>query len=170
MLTKLLPLIFLIFGSGVGVSAGLYLAPEPLFIEGESTNGNSHSGAKKTHASLTDPHGNTVGSLATEFVKMNNQFVIPVVENETIAALVVVSLNLETLVGNSEQVYAREPKLRDAFLRVLFDYANMGGFHGSFTSAQRLDLLRSTLLDVARKELGRDVIDVLIVEIIRQDT
>ena len=172
MLTKLLPLVFLVFGTGIGVSAALYMTPEekPPTMKEENTGQNLHSNAKEANAPPTDSHGNDIASPTTEFVKLNNQFVIPVVENDVIAALVVVSLSLETLIGNSEKIYAREPKLRDAFLRVLFDHANMGGFHGAFTSAQRLDLLRSTLREVAQKELGPSLIDVLIVEIIRQDT
>jgi len=64
----------------------------------------------------------------------------------------------------------REPKLRDSFLRVLFDHANMGGFEGNFTNAQVLGRLRAALREVAQQDLGVDVAqDVLIVEIARQD-
>ncbi|MEO9777873.1 MAG: flagellar basal body-associated FliL family protein [Sedimentitalea sp.] len=105
----------------------------------------------------------------TEFVKLNNQFVVPIVQADRVAALVVLSLSLETQAGARERVFEREPKLRDMFLRVLFDHANMGGFDGSFTRPGKLDVLRQSLADVAQKELGDDVESVLITDIARQD-
>lgn len=172
MLAKILPIIFLLIGVGGGIGAGLFLAPDSnLGSEAsEHANDGSNTSMEDSHAPMMDAHGNVIDSSATEFVAMSNQFVIPVVKNDTIAALVVVSLSLETRYGISEKIYAREPKLRDAFLRVLFDHANMGGFHGAFTSAETLDLLRSALREVAQKQIGAGVLDVLIVDIIRQDT
>lgn len=104
-----------------------------------------------------------------EYVKLNNQFVIPVVSRDRISSLVVLSLSLETTAGQRARVYEQEPKLRDAFLRVLFDHANIGGFNGPFTQEDRLGPLRTALRDAARKELGKDVRNVLIVDIVRQD-
>ncbi len=62
-----------------------------------------------------------------------------------------------------------EPKLRDVFLRVLFDHANAGGFSGSFTKTTRMNTLRMGLLEAAQKALGPVVSDVLIVDVVRQD-
>lgn len=155
MLSKLIPVIFLALGTGAGIAAAMFMAPDPaLHAEAE------HEDPKDTHAETGD----------TEYVKLNNQFVIPVILNERVASLVVMSLSLETTTKISETVYAHEPKLRDVFLRVLFDHANMGGFQGAFTQSDTLDLLRTALREVAQKELGDEVVDVLIIDISRQDT
>ena len=66
-------------------------------------------------------------------------------------------------------IYSKEPKLRDSFLQVLFDHANIGGFDGAFTNANNLAVLRGALREVAQKDMGDQVTDVLIVEIARQD-
>ena len=71
--------------------------------------------------------------------------------------------------GQRETVYAREPKLRDAFLQVLFDHANMGGFRGTFTDSNNMDVLRNALNETARKSMGDLILDVLIMDIARQD-
>ena len=71
--------------------------------------------------------------------------------------------------GQKEAVYAKEPKIRDSFLQVLFDHANIGGFDGAFTNANNLDVLRGALREIAQKDVGEQVIDVLIAEIARQD-
>lgn len=179
MIAKILPLIFLLVGTGGGIGAGLFLAPGSSSRSESDKNAveNSRESTEDANAPkansrdpMTDSQGNPIDSSATEFVKMSNQFVIPVVKNDQIEALVVVTLSLETRNGISEEIYRREPKLRDAFLRVLFDHSNMGGFHGVFTTAETMDLLRTALREVAQKEIGPDLVDVLIVDIIRQDT
>ncbi|MDP5220022.1 flagellar basal body-associated FliL family protein [Ruegeria sp. 2205SS24-7] len=105
-----------------------------------------------------------------EFLKMSKQFVVPLLDGEHLAGLANLALSLEVAPGTSEPFYAREPKLRDAFLQVLFDHANTGGFDGAFTMSGKLDPLRQALLDAAQHELGPDVVHaVLIVDIARQD-
>ena len=96
--------------------------------------------------------------------------VIPVMQGGKVAAMVVLALSLEVSTGSTEAVYAREPKLRDQFLQVLFDHANTGGFAGSFTDASNLILLRKALLEAAQAVLGQELVrDVLISDIARQD-
>ena len=109
-------------------------------------------------------------SSTTDFVRLNNQFIIPILSGDRVAALVVLSLSLEITPGQSEYIYLREPKLRDAFLQVLFDHANTGGFSGAFTDTTNLVQLRRSLLGEARLVLGEVVQNVLITEIARQDS
>ena len=101
---------------------------------------------------------------------MNNQFVVPVVHDGRVDALVVLSLSLEVEAGNTEAVYLREPKLRDTFLQVMFDHANVGGFSGSFTDGSILIVLRTGLKEAAAMIMGTTVRDVLITDIARQDS
>lgn len=156
MLKKILPVLFLIFGVGAGAGAAIYLGVDKT----EDTE-------EQTEQMSSDDHDMPPESF--DYVKLNNQFVIPIVDGEDISALVVMSLSLETTFGMTETIYAREPKLRDAFLQVMFDHANMGGFDGSFTNSDTLDLLRRALREVAQNEFGTEVTNVLIVGIARQD-
>lgn len=163
MIRKLLPALLALVGLGIGATAGLFLrpaAPEPAVAEATETEpeADAHEAAPA--------HDET----APEYVKMNNQFVIPVLEGGRVASMVIVSLSLEVASGSSEQVYSREPKLRDAFLQVLFDHANAGGFRGAFTDGSNLILLRKALLEKARSVIGDVVRDVLISDIARQDS
>ena len=106
----------------------------------------------------------------TEFVKLNNQFVVPIVEDGRVSSLVIMSLSVEVTLGTAEAVFSREPKLRDAMLQIMFDHANAGGFDGVFTDGANLILLRQALLEVARKTLNDSVKEVLISDIVRQDS
>lgn len=154
MLSKLLPFLLVPLGIGAGVGAAVYLMPPQENEETAVSSSRERAEARKDDS---------------DYVKMNNQFVIPVVSRDRITSLVILSLTLETAQGQRERVYGREPKLRDAFLRVLFDHANMGGFNGPFTQEGRLEPLRVALREVAQRELGTDIHNVLIVDIARQD-
>lgn len=170
MIRKLLPIILAFSGLGVGVGAGLFLRPaaEP---GGHAAAGDAADAEKAPAADEGQDEGGETDHEqgAAEYVKMNNQFVVPVVQDGRVDALVVLSLSLEVEAGNSETVYLREPKLRDTFLQVMFDHANVGGFSGSFTDGSNLIVLRTNLKEAAAMILGTSVRDVLITDIARQD-
>lgn len=172
MIRLLSPFILLLLGIGGGVGAGLALrpaaAPEPAMIA--ATPAECPPGADAAH-DITPPSENAPeGGGEHEYIKLNNQFVVPVVSRDMVAALVVMSLSVEIEPGQAESVYRHEPKLRDSFLQVLFDHSNMGGFKGEFTDANNMDVLRGALTEVARATLGNLVKGVLITDIARQDT
>ena len=159
---KIFPLILGLVGLGAGVGAGVFLRPDPpepdVILEADAQ-----------AATETSPEEGIDESSGSDFVKLNNQFVIPVVTEQEVQALVVLSMGLEVVPGGSEGFYQLEPKLRDAFLKVLFDHANSGGFDGVFTEGRRMENLRRALLEAARKVMGDRVKDVLVTDILRQD-
>ena len=164
---KLLPIILAILGLGAGIGAGLALKPTQVETAEEALCGEvemipSTQEEQQSENSVEEESN-------SDFLKMNNQFVVPVVANNKVTALVVMSLSLEMEPGTSEAFYQREPKLRDAFLQVLFDHANSGGFDGVFTEGRKLENLRSALLETARKTMGTSVRKVLVTDILRQD-
>lgn len=193
----LLPILLLLLGVGGGVGAGIMLGggEEPTAegdhspAEGEEHADEEHAGddehaddghgGEEDHAE-DDGHGEEEdhgdpprvepAGEGTEYVRINNQFVVPIVRNGSVRSLVVMSLSLEVDTGNSTSVFNYEPRLRDSFLRVMFAHANVGGFDGRFTEADAMAPLRSALREAAQSVLGRgSTHDVLITDIIRQD-
>jgi flagellar FliL protein len=176
---KLLPVLLALLGLGGGIGAGLALKPAPPAAEVVAeADGGAHGEAAahvQGEAAEAPPasaaHGGTEEAAAEEdYVKLNNQFVVPVVADGKVTALVVMSVSLQVGAGGRETVFAREPKLRDSFLQVLFDHANAGGFDGTFTTAENLRTLRMALLEAARSVLGETVTDILIIDMMRQDS
>jgi hypothetical protein len=161
MLRLALPVMLMLLGVAGGVGAGL-LGGTPA-ADGPEAHPPA-AGADRAEAEAPDG-----ASGGTEFVRLNNQFVVPIVRDGSVRSLVVMSLTLEVASGNNEAVFDREPRLRDSFLQVLFAHANAGGFDGSFTDATAMDPLRDALGDAARGVLGPVARDVLIVDITRQD-
>ena len=149
MLRILIPVLLFLVATGGGVGAGLFLRPAP------------------------DPQESAAPPPVkppSDYVKLPNQFVVPYVENGRVQSLVIMSLSLEVPVGGTEATFAKEPKLRDGFLQVLYQHANAGGFQGNFTEAANLEPLRRALLEVAKSILADGVSDVLISELVRQDS
>ncbi len=165
MLKKVVPIVLLFVGSGVGVGAGMALRPETEHVE--LSKDETH---QEQEATEVVPYGPDNPAPAMDYVKLNNQFVVPIVKDRIVVALVVLALSLEVPEGSKEAVFRREPKLRDSFLQVLFDHANIGGFDGAFTEANNLAVLRGALREAGQKDMGVNIIkDVLILEIARQD-
>lgn len=168
MIKKLLPIVLLMIGTGAGVGAGIFMRPPPLDPEAQNGGqGIDESEALEKRDAKKDPNTPPPNK---EYVKLNNQFVVPIVKEAKVQALVVIALSVEVPEGMQDLVFQKEPKLRDAFLQVLFDHANVGGFDGSFTDANVMAVLRNALKETAQKILGADkASDVLIIEIARQD-
>lgn len=159
MIKKLLPILLALIGAGAGIGAGIALRPAP-----EPPTAEEAAAAAKAAEEEVSPEN------MPEYVRLNNQFVVPVVKEGRVTAMVIMALSLEVTAGTTPEVYAREPKLRDEFLQILFEHANAGGFDGSFTDGDNLVLLRRSFLEVAKKIFGDKVTDVLINDIARQDS
>jgi hypothetical protein len=170
MLKKLLPVVLLLVGVGGGIGAGIALRPPqsesaPTELADPETADTPSAPVESADTRSTDDRSRG----AFDYVELNNQFVVPVVHEELVDSLVVMSLSVEVESGLTDTVYEREPKLRDGFLQVLFDHANMGGFEGEFTNSNNMDVLRSALTEVAQDIVGKGVTGILITDLARQD-
>ncbi|WP_327285168.1 flagellar basal body-associated protein FliL [Ruegeria halocynthiae] len=166
-------MVFLLIGLAGGIGAGMILAPSAETKEGakeKKAETKADKSKDKSAKSKSGKAGKKEKQGEFEYLKITKQFVIPVVDADRISALVTMSLSLEVTPGMTEAFYAIEPKLRDGFLQVMFDHANTGGFDGAFTESDNLKVLRQALWEVARKDLGDDVSQVLIMSVSRQDT
>jgi len=104
-----------------------------------------------------------------EYVKFNSQFVVPIQTDGHVTALLVANLQLEVNQGSTEEAFLREPRIRDAFLKILFEMAAEGSFDGDMFAPTVQMELRGRLLSAARKVLGDEVNAVLISDFLKQD-
>lgn len=149
----LLPLILGLAGLAAGAGAGWMLRPPPEPVE-------TQAAAPAFAPTPTE----------LETLRMPNHFVVPVLEDGRVRSMVVMSLALELAPGHRVSLAKHEPRLRSIFLQAMFDHSNLGGFEGVFTSGEALLALRRALRDAARAEIGPDLHDVLITEILRQES
>lgn len=188
---KLLPILLALIGLIGGLAAGQFLKPPPEEHAEEggghgAEGGGAHGAAEEGHGG---GHGDGHGEMAAEdpssipkpedhdpeqaalfsYVPIDKQFVVPLVGEARVKAMIIMSLSIETTSEGVETVRQREPKLRDVFLQVLFRHAQSGGFDGVFTGGQVMADLRASLRDAARGVLGDAANDVLVTDIVRQD-
>lgn len=184
---KLLPVLLALLGLGGGVAAGHFLKPAPEKPAAEAEDAHAtdakeadpHAEADPKADAHADDHADPAHAPGEddahapespwEYVKLDSQFVVPVMGEARVASLIVLSISLEVTQGTSAEVYSREPKLRDSFLRVLFEHERAGGFAGVFTDQRVLGELRANLRAAARAVLGKLANDVLVTDILRQD-
>ncbi len=107
--------------------------------------------------------------LPSAFHEMEKHFVVPILGPERTRGMMLLSLGLEVTESELAAVRALEPRLRDAFLRVMFEHANAGGFDGRFTATRQMDSLRMALRETAQS-MQPGVREVLIVDVVRQDS
>jgi flagellar protein FliL len=162
---KLLPVLLAVLGLGGGLAAGTLLKPAP---EAPAMPGDPDYATVPDPDPTADPDPDAEKP-AFDYARMDSQFVVPVMADGQVRAMVVLSISLEVAPGSANDVHARGPKLRDGFLRVLFEHERAGGFSGVFTDSRTLGDLRARLLVVAKGVLGAVVNDVLVTDILRQD-
>lgn len=154
---KLFALVLILFGISTGVAAGLYFKPTPAVqLETEPVVQNDHAPA---HTPVSD----------TDFLKLDGQFLIPLIDDKAVRSMVAMTLELEIELGSKDGLYSKAPKLRDAFLQIMFDHANAGGFSGRFTDSSNMDILKTALLETGKFITNDQVISILITDIARQD-
>lgn len=154
-MSRLLPVLIALLALALGAGAGFRLRPAP----------GAEDVVTGTDLASAEPEPAGPGSA----LRLDKQFVVPLVEDGRVTGLVVLTLGLDVDPAVRDQVFATEPRLRDAFLRVLFDHANAGGFSGNFTNISVREALRRALRESARATLGQGVSDVLIIDMLRQD-
>ena len=148
----------LLVGGGSGVGAGLLLAPEEEIIAepGSSSDETAYEEAEQGEDTVL------------AYANFSDQFIVPIVGENDVQGMVVLSIGIEVEEEALQSVYDKEPKLRAEFLQSLFNHANHGGFDENFTAFSAMDSLRRELRTIARNEVGRAVREVLILDIIRQ--
>lgn len=176
-MNKILPIIMALLGIGVGGALGFFLKPAPApsaateeHAEAPGADVGSGHGADAAHAEATvGEKGSDAPPEGREYVTIGKQMIIPVVEGGETKALMLFELALDVPAGTSESFFSVEPRIRDAFLRVLFEMSYTGAFLSTYTDDRVVTELRQNLLAEARHQLGKSVADVLILDMIRQE-
>jgi len=145
----------LVVGGGLGFGGGMFLFPaEPAAEAVESTPADD---------------SDTVEAEEVAYADFSEQFIIPLILDDEVDALMILSISLEVDASILETVFDQEPKLRSEFLQSMFNHANNGGFTGNFTQFSAMASLKRELLAIAQNVLGPAVNSVLILDAVRQD-
>lgn len=153
---------------------------------GASSAGNSEVGHGKADATSDNAHGSdkdhakdkpgghggdgyAKSSEEKEFLNFKRQFVVPVLRDDSVSALILLNIAIETPAGKRDDMYRLEPRFRDAFIRELLQLSDSGYFDAELTSPETYEVIRETLYRAASDISNEGVGDVLILDLTRQD-
>lgn len=159
MLKKVMPILALLLGLVGGATSAVLLALSDTELS-----------AAGEHIAANDPGPDHTDQGDLEIVKLPSQFVVPVIIDNRVRAMVILTVALEVGAGNGDTVRALEPKLRDEFLAELFNLAAMDGFRDELLTRQTLELVKRALTERSREVIGSKAVNVLITDMARQDT
>lgn len=165
---RLLPVLLMILGLGGGLGAGYVLRPAPEPVE--TVDAAEVTATPEGRTAAPPPIPPSQRPDGAEVVRLPNPFLVPLIGDGRVRAVVVVGLALDLAPGHVIDMPRDEPRLRAIFLQKLFDHANLGGFDGVFTGGEPLLTLRRGLLEAARGAFGAAIHDVLIVDLVRQES
>lgn len=147
-------------GVFVGQMAKARLAPAPESYAPDA--------AAKAGGTTTTPESK-VSDPDVAYLRFKRQFVIPVLGEEGVESLVLLNIAIALDEAVQEEVFAHEPKFRDAFVRELLQISDAGYFNDSLTTPTTYEVLRETLIRAARDISEKGVVDVLILDLSKQD-
>lgn len=166
-MSRIIALVIVLAGLAGGLALGVALRPDggveaAAGADAEAAGPSAGADAAGSAAPDTEVAGRA-------YVKLARQIVIPVVRDRRTEALMLFELALDVPSGMTERAYAIEPRLRDAFLRVLLEMSYTGAFSRDYTDERVLRELRDKLRHAAGRLLDAEVFDVLILDMLRQE-
>lgn len=165
----LFPIILAIFAAGGVLAADMVRgdgAPATVSDKGHDKKADGHGKPEKA-----DSHGKSDKSYGgdTDFIKFKRQFVVPVLKDNAVDALILINLALEVPARERDEMFRLEPRFRDAFIRELLQLSDDGYFDQELTSSDTYEILRETLSRAASDISDGGVNKILILDLSRQD-
>ena len=164
---KILPIILLLIGILGGGAAGVFLKPAPAPMEKEMMD--KKEAMAKEDGEEGEPTKDGEAGPGRAYVKIGRQTIIPVLDGGETRALMLFELAVDVPAEDAGVVHEMEPRLRDAFLRELFQMSYTGACLTEFTDDRVMEELRRNLTRAARNYVGEDLREVLILDVMRQE-
>jgi uncharacterized protein YxeA len=174
-ITSLVAIIFIAIGSFAGV-----MLKTPTTA---AAGGSDHSESEDDHGDhddhKKDDHGKKKGDAKkgdkyassgdSEYFKFSREFVVPVMREDQVKSLVILHVTLETASGEADKLFSEEPKLRDNIMTTLIGLSNDGRTLDEPTNIEHYEMIRSMLLMNLRDSVSEGIVNVLIVDMAKQD-
>lgn len=103
------------------------------------------------------------------YYKFSREFVVPVIRNNRVDALVILNLSLESDAAISQKLFEMEPKLRDNIMTTLITLSNDGHTLDNLTDVESYESIRSMVLMNLKTVVSSGIHNVLIMDVARQD-
>lgn len=143
---------------------------------GDASHDDGHAVAEDSHDSggghSNGGHGGSYGSGSSDganYFRFSREFVIPLMRNERVASLVILNISLETDASVAEELFSKEPKLRDNIMTTLVHLSNDGSTLSALTSVDNYEKVRAMILTNLENVVPHGIQNVLILDAAKQD-
>lgn len=109
------------------------------------------------------------GGSSITYYKFTREFIIPLMNESEIESLVILNINLEVDSSASPSLFTLEPKLRDNIMTTLIELSNDGTTLDYIGNVESYETVRSMVLKNLREILGEGILNVLIVDMAKQE-
>lgn len=192
----ILPSIVAAVGVLAGTFGGNMLRGSPAedvaHVSDEETHGSDESGKKDDHGSGKDGghggkdekgkkekgkkdkkgsggHGSDGSSGDVSYFKFSREFVVPIMSEGSVRALVILHIQLEVDSEISSSLFSMEPKLRDNIMSTLIGISHDGKLFDNLTDPESYESIRALILENLQKVKSEGIDNILIVDLARQD-
>lgn len=129
-----------------------------------------HGGGHGAPAASSGGHGASSGSSGNvSYYRFTREFVVPILDGDRVASLVILNINLEVDSGISSQLFSQEPKLRDNIMSTLIALSSDGDTFQNITRVESYESVRSMVLMNLKNVVPHGIENVLIVDMAKQD-
>ena len=109
------------------------------------------------------------GEASVSYYKFSREFVIPLMREDQVESLIIMNLNLEVESSLSGSLFTKEPKLRDNIMSTLIALSNDGRTLDNFSQVESYETIRRMVLKNLKSELGPGILNVLILDMAKQE-
>lgn len=102
------------------------------------------------------------------YFEFRREFIVPVLSDGRVDALVIININLEVEPSLSEKLFNMEPKLRDNIMTSLVGLSSESYIFKNITDVQNYETIRSVVLANLRAEVASEIRNVLIMDVAKQ--
>ena len=109
------------------------------------------------------------GSSEKAYFKFGREFVVPIMQDGKVKALVILNLNLEVDDSHIDKLFSLEPKLRDNVMTTLVGLSTDGRTLEDPTNTESYETIRSVVLMNLQSVVSSGIENVLILDMAKQD-
>lgn len=174
MLNKILPILITLIAVGGAGFAALQIKGAPQRPEKEVSHEGGHDGGGE-HGGGDHGEGGVHKVEAAEpknqlgYLDFQRNFIIPVVGENRVDALILLTFSIEMDASKIEEARTREPRIRDAFMKTLLTLSHEGVLSQDITDPDVYTIIQERLLATAKSIVDEDVESILLVDFARQD-
>jgi len=136
--------------------------------DGQAAEGDTY-GKKDKKAKKDSRSSKSGASKDVSYYKFSREFVIPIMRDGQVTALVILHIQLEVDSSIESSLFSMEPKLRDNIMTTLVEISHDGHLFDNLTEPESYESIRALVLEGLKTVKSEGIENILILDMARQD-